>query len=357
MTVLIFLIVFSVLVFVHEFGHFITAKKQGITVEEFGFGFPPRLLSKIWRGTRYSLNAIPLGGFVRIKGEEGEEAGAPDSFSGKPIWQRAIVIVAGVFMNVLLGWALLTGGFIVGMPSIVDDTIPSQYVRDRVLIIRSLLPNAPVETTDFRVDDVLTNVEGKTIKSVRDLQEALADRDGKETSITVERDHEAITRTVTPRYIPEAKRVGIGIGLDEVGIVRYPFFTALQKGVTATGFILKEIVVSFANLIREIVVTRKVSADLSGPIGIAVLTGQVARRGIAHLFQFTALLSLNLAVLNILPIPALDGGRLLFLAIEKIRRRAFKKTTENRINKISFILLLLLVFLVTYRDVVKFFSL
>lgn len=303
------------------------------------------------------MNALPLGGFVRIKGEDGENPNAGDSFSGRPPWQRAIIIVAGVFMNVLLGWFLLTGGFIIGTPSIVDDTIPSQYVRGRMLVISSLLPHAPATTIDFRVGDVITKVEGKTIVRVSDLQEALADRNGKETTITIERDNDAITHAVTPRYIPEAKRVGIGIGLDEVGTVRYPFFMALQKGVTVTGFILKEIVVSFANLIRELIVTRTVSVDLSGPIGIAVLTGKVARRGIAHLPQFMALLSLNLAVLNILPIPALDGGRLLFLAVEKIRRRAFQKTTEHRINKISFALLLLLVLLVTYRDVAKFFSL
>lgn len=356
MTILVFLIVFSVLVFVHEFGHFIAAKKQGIAVEEFGFGFPPRLLSKTWKGTRYSLNALPLGGFVRIKGEEGEAADTPDSFAGRPPWQRAIIIVAGVFMNVILGWFLLTGGFIVGTPSLVDDTTPSQYVRNRMLVIRSILPHAPATTIDFRVGDVITDVEGKTIVGARDLQEAFADRNGKETTIIVKRDEELLTRTVTPQYIPEAKRVGIGIGLDEVGIVRYPFFVALQKGVTATAFILKEIVVSFVNLFREFIVTQKVSVDLSGPIGIAVLTGQVARRGIAHLPQFTALLSLNLAVLNILPIPALDGGRLLFLVVEKIRRRSFQKTTEHRINKISFAVLLLLVLLVTYRDVIKFFS-
>ncbi len=355
MTILIFLIVFSVLVFVHEFGHFIAAKKQGIAVEEFGFGFPPRLFSKTWHGTRYSLNALPLGGFVRIKGEEGEAADAPDSFSGRPVWQRAIIIVAGVFMNVLLGWFLLTAGFALGTPSVVDDTIPPQYVRNRMLIIRSILPHAPATTIDFRVGDVITNVERKTIVGVRDLQEAFVDRDGKETTMIVERAGEALTRTVTPRYIPEAKRVGIGVGLDEIGTVRYPFFSALTKGVTATAFILKEIVVSFANLLREILVTRKVSADLSGPIGIAVLTGQVARRGIAHIPQFMALLSLNLAVLNILPIPALDGGRLFFLCIEKIRQRALQKTTEQRVNKIGFALLLLLVILVTYRDVVKFF--
>lgn len=356
MTILIFLIVLSILVFVHEFGHFIAAKKQGIAVEEFGFGFPPRLLSKIWRGTRYSLNALPFGGFVRIKGEEGEAAEAPDSFSGRPVWQRGIIIVAGVFMNVVLGWFLLTGGFIIGTPSVVDDAIPSQYVRNRMLIIRSILPHAPATTIDFRVGDIITKVEEKTIVRVSDLQEALHDRDGKETNITVERDHEAITHAVTPRYIPEATRVGIGIGLDEIGTVRYPFFTAIQKGVTATGVILKEIVVSFANLIAEIAVTRKVSVELSGPIGIAVLTGQVARRGIAHLPQFMAILSLNLAILNILPIPALDGGRLLFLAIEKIRGRALQKTIEHRINRISFALLLLLVILVTYRDIVKFFT-
>ncbi len=355
MTILIFLIIFSVLVFAHEFGHFIVAKKQGITVHEFGFGFPPCLFSKQWRGTLYSLNALPLGGFVRIKGEEGEDADAPDSFIGRSVLSRASVIAAGVVCNVLLGWLLLTIGFLSGVPQVIDQTVPEQYVRSRSIVIESILPHAPATTVDVRVGDAITAIDGNPIARITDLQSALADRDGKETVVTLKREKEMIDRTITPRYVDEAKRVGIGVGLDEIGVVRYPFFAALWQGVATTGFILKETVIAFGGMARDLIVSQKVSVDVSGPIGIAVLTGKVARQGFIHLLQFAAILSLNLAIVNVLPIPALDGGRLFLLCLETIRRKALAKTTEMLLHRTGFILLLLLVALVTYRDVLKFF--
>ncbi|MBI4281619.1 RIP metalloprotease RseP [Candidatus Uhrbacteria bacterium] len=355
MAILYFLIVFSVLVFAHEFGHFIVAKKQGITVHEFGFGFPPRIFSRMWRGTLYSLNALPLGGFVRIKGEEGEDADAPDSFMRRGVLSRASVIAAGVVCNILLGWLLLTIGFLSGVPQVLDQTVPEQYIRSRSIVIESLLPHAPATEADVRVGDAITAIDGTPVARITDLQSALASRDGKETVVTLARRTEIVNRTLTPRYVDEAKRVGIGVGLDEIGTVRYPFFAALWQGVRATGFILKETVVAFAGVVRDLIVLQKVSVDVSGPIGIAVLTGKVARQGFIHLLQFAAILSLNLAVVNVLPIPALDGGRLFFLAIETIRRKALAKKTEALLHRAGFILLLLLVALVTYRDVLKFF--
>lgn len=353
MTLIYFLLIFSILVLAHEWGHFIVAKKFGLTVHEFGFGFPPRMLSRVWRGTRYSLNWLPLGGFVRIKGEEGEGGEEVDSFASRKVWQRAAIIVAGVAMNVVVGWALFTTGFLVGIPSFVDETVPAALVRDRQVIVRTVLQESPAEKANLRVGDVLLEVNGTPITTLQDLQKIVAEKDGVEVSVMVDRNDVRHTVAVTPQYIPEAKRIGIGVGIDEIGIVRYPFFTALYKGVVTTFSLLRDIVLAFWNLLLDIVVQQRVSADLSGPIGIAVLTGQIARRGIAHVIQFAALLSLNLAVLNILPIPALDGGRFLFLLIEKIRGKPVPRAVEGLVHRIGFVLLILLVILVTYKDIVR----
>lgn len=353
MTILAFFVIFSILVFVHEFGHFIVAKKQGLTVHEFGFGFPPRLFSYTWHGTRYSINLLPLGGFVRIKGEEGEDPNDTDSFAHRPLGQRAAVIGAGVFMNALLGWVLFTSGFIIGTPTLLNDTIPEYAIRNPHVVIRSILPHAPATTIDLRVGDTIVAIERTPIQRIDALQKALADRENKETVITITRENQTMDRTLIPAVIPEAKRVGIGVGLDEIGTVRYPFFTALIKGTVFSTMIFRDIFVGFGVLLRDLIVTHRTSLDVSGPIGIAIMTGQVARRGISYLIQFTGLLSLNLAVLNILPIPALDGGRLFFLLIEKIRGKIFHQHIESWLNRIGFVLLILLVILVTYRDIIR----
>ncbi len=355
LTLLIFLATFSLLVFVHEWGHMIAAKRQGIGVEEFGFGFPPRIASVTWRGTRYSINLIPLGGFVRIKGEEEGVVGDNTSFANRSVGARALVVVAGVTMNVVLGWVLLSYGFLSGTPQIITGSIPNAHIRDRHLEVVSVLPDSPAAAARIEAGDHVLRVNDTTVTTVEDLQNAIAPLAGQSTAVALKRNDREETVNVVPVYREDTKRVVIGIGLEDVGIISYPFFTALGKGAQVTWEVLREIVKSFGVLVRDIVVTRHVSADLAGPIGIAVMTGQVAERGFAYLIQFAALLSLNLAVLNLLPIPALDGGKLLFLAIEKIRRRAVTPEVEQRFQRIGFFALLALVVLVTYRDIVNLF--
>lgn len=372
MTIIIFLIILGLLVFVHEFGHFIVARRHGVKAEEFGFGFPPRMLG-VWRSangkwhlvvgnkevkelptTLYSLNWLPLGGFVKIKGEGGEHAADVDSFGHKAPWRRGTILLAGVAMNVLLTVVLLSIGFGIGIPQALDGVDGSVKIRDKKIEVVDLLKDGPAAKAGLQPGDAVLLIDNFEPKNADDLRNYLINHEGAEIPLTVRRDGEEKRIVVTPQKLPDTDRVGIGVYLLDTGIVSYPWYVSIWKGIVATAFFTKEILFSFGVLIKNLVLTGKAAVDFSGPVGIAVLTGKVARLGFSHLLQFTALLSINLAILNALPIPALDGGRFLFLVIEKFRGKPVSKRIENIIHNVGFMLLIVLVFVVTYRDLVKF---
>lgn len=371
MTLIIFILILGLLIFVHEFGHFIVARKHGVKVEEFGFGFPPRIFG-FWRGangkwqfvfgnkestdaptTVYSINWLPFGGFVKIKGEAGEHEGDPDSFASKPFWRRGTILLAGVAMNVLLTVVLLSVGFTIGIPVALNGLESYARVREQKIEIVDVLRNGPAARAGIRAGDVVIAVNNINFSSAAALREYFLSRD-EQSEILLRRDGKELRTKIRPEELSELGKRGIGVYLLDTGIVSYPWYYAAWKGLAATGFLIKEILFSFGQLIKNLVLTGKVAVDLSGPVGIAVLTGKVARLGFAYLLHFTALLSINLAILNALPIPALDGGRFLFLLIEKIRGRPVSRKVENIIHNIGFILLILLVLLVTYRDLLRF---
>lgn len=352
---LIFILVLSLLVFVHEFGHFIAAKKSGAAVEEFGFGFPPRIAGIKRGGTIYSINWIPLGGFVRIKGENGDGAKDPDSFGSKPAWKRAIILAAGVVMNLLLAWVLLTAGFIIGIPQIVDDTLPKNAtIADHELQVVSILPESPAEKAGIEAGDVVVTIDGVNIENLDAFRAATSSHTGENIEVGYLRDGVSGSATVAPVVLKETGRPGIGVGLAETGTVSYPFYIAPFVAMKSVWSTFIDTFKALGGIFRDLLVTQRVSVDVSGPVGIAFLTADVAKLGGLYLLQFIAVLSINLAVINILPIPALDGGRLLFLIIEKLRGRGLKGTTEGAIHAIGFFLLISLVVFVTYRDLIKF---
>ena len=353
-TIIIFVGVLSLLVFVHEFGHFIAARRAGVRVDEFGFGFPPRLFGVKRGDTIYSINWIPLGGFVQIKGEAGEDKNQPDSFAGKKIWVRSAIISAGVAMNFVLAAFLLSVGYGVGVPQVLDDLSPSARVRDRAVQIVSILKGSPAEEAGIEAGDTVGQVNGEVLAGYQEVQERIRASEGRPVRLSIIRGNQTVERVATPRVLPETGKPGIGVGLVETGIVSYPWYLAPVKGVETTVFFAKEVFIAFGNLIRNLILERRVAIDISGPVGIAVLTGQVARLGFIYLLQFTALLSVNLAIINIFPFPALDGGRLLFLLIEKGRGRPVAARIEGLIHQVGFALLLTLVALVTYRDLARF---
>lgn len=353
-TILIFVGVLSLLVFVHEFGHFITAKRAGVRVEEFGFGFPPRLFGIKRGGTIYSINWIPLGGFVKIKGEAGEDKNDPDSFAGKRLWVRSAIIGAGVFMNFILAAVLLSVGYGVGVPQVLDDVPAGVRVRDREVQVVSVLPGSPAEKAGLEVGDTIAELNGEHPAGYLEVQDRIRGLVGTPVRLVVSREGKGMELVATPEVLAATGKPGIGVGLIETGIVSYPWYLSPVKGVETTVFFAKEVFVSFGNLIRNLIFERQADIDISGPVGIAVLTGQVARLGFIYLLQFTALLSVNLAIINIFPFPALDGGRILFLLIEKVRGRPIAAKVEGIIHQIGFALLLALVAVVTYRDLLRF---
>lgn len=357
-TILLFLALLSVLVLVHELGHYIAARKAGMTVEEFGIGFPPRVFSWLAKnGTRWSVNAIPLGGFVKIKGESGKDADAPDSFAAKSWWRRFTVIVAGVTMNLVLAWVLFTVGFLFGLPAVVEDGVDTGVtVTDRAIHIVDVLPGSAADLSGVKVGDRVLTIDGVAYETGTSAREALVPHsDASPIDVMVAQNGETKTIAITPQFVEELGRAGVGVALVETGFVRYPWYLAPVKGVETTMRSTWDVLSAFGGLVVSLFRSEDVSANLSGPVGIAVLTGQVASLGVSHLVQFAAMLSINLAVINILPLPALDGGRLAFLLYEGIRRKKATPAFEQTVHAIGFAALLLIVVFVTVKDIIRIF--
>ncbi len=375
LTIISFIVILSVLVLVHELGHFLAARKFGAKAEEFGLGFPPRLVgwyknsSGKWKtvfgnkevtdavDTVYTLNTIPLGGFVKIKGEDGENKADNSSFANKPIWQRSIILSAGVVMNVILAAVIISLNLLVGATQPIEGVpLDGAIVRDRHIAVNSVVVNSPAAKAGVQAGDRIISIDNNKITSTEYLQNYVGERAGKVVTYTFVRNTETITKEITPITLEETSRGGIGITISENAFVRFPWYLAIYEGVKTTGYYLWLIITGFVDLLTRLVTGGGVSADIAGPVGIAVLTGQVADMGFPYLLQFAALLSLNLAVINILPIPALDGGRILFLIIEKIKGRPAKQETEALIHNIGFMLLIGLIILVTFKDIKNLFN-
>lgn len=384
-TFLIFLAVLSVLVFVHEFGHFIVAKRAGLRVDEFGFGFPPRIVGvrrrgqatkssvawprRRWEivwvnpkefgvregGTIYSINALPFGGFVKIKGESGEGVDEPDSFASRGAPTRIAIIVAGVFMNFVLAAVLIAAGYTLGFPQVLENGI-SKYARveDRRIEVLGVLLESPADQAGIRGGMRIIMGNGQTLESAENFKTFIAEFAEQPVQLMVREGDKDKELTVTPTILEQTKKPGIGVSIADTAQVRYPLWLAIPKGFVLAADMARTIVVSFAVLIRDAIVGRPVTADLAGPVGIAVMTGAAAREGFVYLLQFMAILSINLAVLNIIPFPALDGGRILFILIEKILRRPVARKVEGWIHGAGFALLIFLVLFVTYRDLGRY---
>jgi regulator of sigma E protease len=370
MSLLLFLLVLSVLVLIHEAGHYLAARLFGVKASEFGYGFPPRLIGFVkdrgrWKrigrkddgtypGTIWSINWLPLGGFVRIKGEQAGEEDGKDSFHHKPIWKRVIILAAGVGMNWILATILFFVVFVAGANTILEDLPPGAVVERQSVTVTQVLTGSPADKAGILPNDVIVSVEGQTPSTYTDAQKMIAAKGEQPVSIIVRRGTEELLLTATPVYIQEAQKIALGVGIADVGRVRLPVAQALKASVLTTYGYTKAILFSFGGMVRDLVTFRGVSQDVSGPVGIAVMTGQIAQQGVVPLLQFAAVLSINLAVINFLPIPALDGGRVLFLVIEKLRRRAMSRNLEAAIHNIAFLVLIGLILLVTVRDVSKF---
>lgn len=352
-TTLIFLAVLSVLVLVHEFGHFWTAKKMGMKVEEFGIGFPPRAWSVKKKDTVYSINWLPLGGFVKIKGEDGQNRNDPDSFAAKKPWQKFIVLAAGVAMNFILAAAILSVGYIIGLPQAIDG-LDQGMVRDRKVQLIQILPESPAQRAGLQIGDAVKTFNGEEILTVERLISLANKSVGQTAVLEIVRDGKIMEKEIPVELMPQTGKGGIGVALIGTGIVSYPFHSAIWHGFKSTALLTGQVINGFYQMLKSIAIGQGAGVEVSGPVGIAVLTGEVSRLGFVYLLQFAALLSINLAVINFLPFPALDGGRAIFVLIEKIRRKQIDQKIEGVVHALGFSLLMILIIIVTFKDILRF---
>ena len=362
-TVLAFIVILGLLVLAHEFGHYWVARRVGVAVEEFAIGFPPRLLSWVRRGTRYSLNLIPFGGFVRLAGEEeGNPAGLESDINLKPVGislyqanrlRRAAIMVAGVVMNFLLGAALLAVGFGVGLPQVIDGEAPA-YARDVRIQIVSVSTNSPAATAGLHPGDSIASLDGQPATTLDQIQSYTNSHAGQPIALGVRRGEEQLTLSLTPQLLPESEgKAVVGIGLAQIGRVAVPWWRAPWEGLVAAWSLVVAIIFGLGDIIAKLV-SGSGGVDVAGPIGVAVLTGQAVQLGWLYVLQFVAVLSINLAVINLLPLPALDGGRLAVLAIESIRRKSLPEKLEQNLHRFGFGALITLLILVTVVDAKRF---
>ncbi|MFQ5824629.1 MAG: RIP metalloprotease RseP [bacterium] len=341
-TLLSFAFVLGLLIFVHELGHFVTAKMVGIRVDRFSLGYPPRMIGKKIGETDYCISWLPLGGYVKMAGMIDESLddtikGEPWEFQSKPVWQRAIVISAGSFMNIFTAvviYAMIVYSTGIGEP--VGTTVGE------------LVPGMPAESIGLQPGDIITAVNQQSIKTWEELTNIIHNRPGVELDIQWVREGETFTSKVTPEFQQESKIGLIGIG-PKIQYRDTGLLAAFGHGAKISFTIVKLI----GSAIKMLITGEESLKSLGGPIIIAKIAGESAKAGLQRLFEFTALISINLGILNILPIPVLDGGHLIFLAIEAIRRKPLSIKTRLVVQKIGMALLLALIVFIIFNDINK----
>lgn len=379
MALLIFLLILSTLVLVHEMGHFFMARKLGIKVEEFGLGLPPRILGKKFGETIYSINALPFGGFVRLEGEDPEEvledpSKATDkrSFQMKTPFQRSLVLVAGVFMNFVLAVTLFyivlaNSGFKTAyMPQFFDYKFAFGKEETVSSLITGIEPDSAAEKNNIDVGEVIMEINGETVRDVKDVRRILKQTPGKEAYVflmDIRKDTNNVRKvTLMPQpdedgdpvlgvYLSSATRVDYNEGLDKYLSGFMHTYNVMNYSMKAMGYVIGLSVSS-----RDLA---PVSETVAGPVGIYNIVGGLLDYGgdavVINLLDFMALMSASLAFLNIMPFPALDGGRLLFVVYEGITKRRVNPTVELKLHKFGFFLLLGLLVVVTIKDIFKLF--
>ncbi len=356
------MIILLVLVVSHEFGHFIVAKKSGIRVDEFSFGFPPKLFGKKVGETTYNFNALPFGGYVKIFGENPDEESisGPDSkrsFINKPRYIQAAVLLAGVVMNFLVAWLLLSVGFMSGLPTSVGTAPKDTVITDQALTLTSVLAGSPAEKAGLKTGDKILHLKSGSddtdTPSAESVQYFVKRHGGEEINVSFIRAKDAKEVTIVPEINKDTNTPMIGISMDIIGTLKLPVHKALWEGLKLSWNLVVATVHGFYTLIHDSLAGHGNLSAVTGPIGIVGVVGDAASFGFIYLLSFTALISINLAVINLIPFPALDGGRLLFLLIEKIKGSRIKPKIANTANMIGFGLLMILMVVITYHDIVK----
>jgi regulator of sigma E protease len=374
MTVIIFIIVLGVLIFVHELGHFLVAVFFGIRVDEFAIGFGPKLWSRVGaarNGTavRYSFRAIPFGGYVKIYGENGVEnangnsvgSGAEtmpvaNSFAHKNRAIQVAVLFAGIFFNFLFAWIIVSAIFMIGAP-VSPDSYPqyASHIHDTRIVVADVIAGSPAEKAGLKPGDIIHTVgnepaSGQTL-SISEIQQTIEATAGKPISIN------GIVVTPVAGIAPadsgiSAEQYVVGIDMESAGTLQLPPWSAVWEGAQFTIYIVQATAQGVWSLVTGLFQgNRALLSEVSGPVGIASLVGDAVHVGFVSLLMLVAVISVNLGVLNLVPFPALDGGRILFVIIESIIRRPIKIAVMNAVNTVGFAFLILLMIAVTYHDI------
>lgn len=372
-TILLFIVILGLLVFVHELGHFLAARFFGVKAEEFGFGFPPRMFGAVYddrqkkyrfvRGredvvsphTVFSLNWLPLGGFVRIKGEDGNET-EQDSFMAQKAWKRVVMLIAGVVMNFVTAAVLFAIVFYMGVRQPIEVGDAPQYTDVQVQVLQ-VVTDSSAQAIGLEPGDELLTINGAPVTSVESVGQILERIKGETITLSINRLGEKMNLAgifgVQENTPSEEAKFGITYG--NTATVKLPLVQSLTEGVATTWNVTLAILAAFGSLIAGLFSgSQPAGVDLTGPVGIVYITKQMSELGLVYILQFAALLSVNLAIINALPIPALDGGRIFFILIEKLKGSPLRRSTEGAIHQIGFLLLIFLMVFITTRDILKF---
>jgi len=345
LTIIAFIFVFSILIFFHEFGHFIAAKASGVRVYKFAFGFGPRILGFTKNQTEYVICLIPLGGYVKMAGEMGQESVKETSeevpeeqrFDKKSLLIRALIVALGPFMNIVTAVVIFSFIFFInGIPVITSS-------------VSTVIENGPAEQADIFSGDKIIAINSIKMEDPKRIANIINESSGEELQITLDREGEIIDVFVIPEYDDNYKKGLIGITF-EISVEKINIFSAFSKGLIATGNIIKLI---FSNTIEMI--TGKVPIEIAGPLGIAQMTGEAAKLGFLNLLYFTAILSIFIGLFNLLPIPILDGGHIIILAIEKLRGKPLEAEKINFVYLIGISLMIIIFIIATYKDILRVF--
>ncbi len=352
---LVFFVVLFVLVIAHECGHFFAARFFGIRVEEFGFGLPPRITGIMRKGTLYSINWLPLGGFVKIFGEEGGQAASSDSFGSKAKWKRSIVLGAGIVANIVLAWIFFSIiSFSQPYTILAGDVVPTESTA--AIMILDVSPASPAATSGMVPGDIVVGLnngdQNLSFASIELLRESLQKNAGTEISLAILRDGSEKVISVIPRQNPPQGEGSLGVALGWT--TPSVWYRAPIEGAYATYEITRLTVVGIISTFGELF-RGNADVPVSGPVGIYKITDQARHQGILSLLFLMGALSVSLAVFNVLPIPGLDGGRLFFVLIEAITGKRISEKTSTWIHGVGLITLLILIVFITGLDIKRYF--
>lgn len=353
MSILIFLIILVVLIIVHELGHFSIAKWARVAVDEFAVGFPPRLWAKKWGETAYAVNALPIGGYVKIRGEDGAEKNDPHSLASRPRLIQAAVLSGGVLCNALLGWALISFGLMLGLP-ISDTAVPEGYTLSHpTTVITSVRADSPAAQSGMRGGDKIVSVNTLRDPAIDDIQRIVKESSGGLEFVVTRAGVEQSIIIVPTQEMGKEK--SIGVGLDRIGTLKLSIPDALLSGFSMTVHLAWATLSTLLYILRSIFSGTPALDAVTGPVGLVSLVGTARGLGLIYLLSLTAIISVNLAIVNLLPFPALDGGRLLVLAIEGVLRRSLPERITGILHLTGFVVLIALMVLVTIRDIHNLF--